>query len=127
MRGGAELGESESSSDAIDFQTHTSSYDRRRRDYGVLFAMAGLCFTFLLQFGGGIWWGATLSSDLRHVTEALARMETERYTKSDATRDIQRLDQRDGAFTDQIVELRARMTRAEERIANIAESLGRGK
>lgn len=66
----------------------------RHENIGLLIAIIGLALTFLVQFGGSIWWGATLSADLRHVTESLARMETERYSKSDAARDAARMDQR---------------------------------
>ena len=92
--------------------------ERRRNNtnIGLMLAMAGLAITFLVQFGGSIWWGATLSADVRHVNETLARMEGERYTKQDATRDILRLDQRDATIAEQVNELRQRVTRAEERI-----------
>lgn len=92
------------------------SVERRRRDnFGLIIAIAGLTLTFMVQFGGSIWWGATLSADLRHVTETLQRLEVERYTKSDAARDLQRLDQRDMSFSEQLTELRSRIARVEER------------
>lgn len=89
---------------------------RTIKDVGLVIAMAGLAVTFLVQFGGSVWWGATLSADLRHVTETLARMETERYTKADAARDIQRLEQRNSAFAEQAGEIKARVSRLEERM-----------
>lgn len=90
---------------------------RRRENAGLMVAVAGLALTFMVQFGGSIWWGATLSADLRHVTETLARMDMERYTKADAARDLLRLDQRDQALSEQISELRARQASIENRDA----------
>ena len=65
-------------------------YERRRvRDHwhiGREIPIAVL-FVLLVQTGGGIWWAATLSSDMRTVQAALKQFETERYTKEDARRD----------------------------------------
>ena len=95
--------------------------DRRRNgNFGIIVAIASLALAFVVQFGGTIWvaatWGATMSADLRHVTEVVTRIDSERYTKSDAARDIQRLDQRDALITEQQSELRARIMRLEDRI-----------
>lgn len=40
--------------------------DRRRRT-GINTALLSLAFAFLVQFGGGIWWAATISSELKSI------------------------------------------------------------
>lgn len=89
--------------------------ERRRGNVGIYVGMASLAFTFLIQFGGSIWWGATLSADVRHVNEQLNRMDGERYTKTDAARDILRVDQHDMATNEQVNQLRERVERIEAR------------
>ena len=89
---------------------------RRGNGTGLMVAIASLALALMVQFAGTVWWGATMSADQRHVTEALARMEVERYTKADAARDILRLDQRDNTLADQQRELSGRIARIEDRI-----------
>ena len=91
--------------------------DRRRSSYsnlGVFVSLAGLTLALMLQFGYTIWWGATMSADQRHVIETLSRMESERYTKSDAARDIQRMDQRDVSLEMRLTEVRNRVLQIED-------------
>lgn len=89
--------------------------NERRDTTGLMIALAGLALALMVQFAGTIWWGATMSADLRHLTEAFARIDGERYTKSDASRDIQRLDQRDALISEQHNDLRARVARLEDK------------
>ena len=89
---------------------------RRNNGTGLMVAIASLALALMVQFAGTVWWGATMQSDQRHIAETLARMEVERYTKSDAARDIQRLDQRDNILADQQRELSGRLSRVEDRL-----------
>lgn len=90
----------------------------RRRSSGlnmsVVVALAGLTLAFLVQFGGTIWWGATLAANVQNISMAIAKMDGERYTRSDAQRDIQRLDERDRSLTELIADVKARLMRLEE-------------
>jgi cell division protein FtsB len=61
---------------------------------GVLIPICGLALAFLIQFGGSIWWGATVSADVRHLTEGVAHIETDRYTHVDAARDAILMEQK---------------------------------
>lgn len=94
-------------------------FPERRRSTGpnmsVVIALAGLTLAFLVQFGGTVWWGATLAANVQNITQWLAKIDSERYTRSDAARDIQRLDERDRAITEQIGDLRGRLGKVEER------------
>lgn len=87
---------------------------------GTIIAMAGLAITFLIQFGASIWWGATLSSDVRHLTDSVTQLHTQQYTKNDATRDIQRQDQNVQAVRDTLLILTQRVNKNEERLDAIA-------
>lgn len=89
-----------------------SSPPSERRGNGnlnVLVAMAGLTLAFLGQFAGTIWWGATLAEKVTTIKETLQRMDSEKYTRADAARDVQRLDE-------QAKELRDRVRRLEDRV-----------
>lgn len=76
--------------------------------------MVGCALAFLVQFGGSIWWGATISADVRYINVTLQQDRAERYTKAEASRDMQRLEQRDQQFADQIGEIRNRIQRIED-------------
>ena len=82
---------------------------RRQANVGVIISIAALALALMIQFGGTIWWGAMLTSNVANIKELLNRMDGERYTKADASRDIARLDQRAGELSD-------RIRRVEERV-----------
>lgn len=96
--------------------------ERRRHLYGgptpvaIVVSLVGVAIAFLVQFGGSVWWGASLSSDVRHAISTLQRIEDNSYTKAEATRDIQRLDQQDAQIVTQLNEVRARLTRLEDKL-----------
>lgn len=93
-------------------------YVERRRpqpaSMAIVIALTGLALAFLAQFGGAVWVWSAMATNVTNIKESIKDMRDERYTKNDAARDIQRLDQQD-----RIID--GRMQRLEERV----ERLGR--
>jgi hypothetical protein len=50
-------------------------------------AIISMGVVVLGQLVGSVWWAATLSSDVRHLTVAVTAMQSSQYTRSDAERD----------------------------------------
>lgn len=57
-------------------------------------AMMALSVTVLCQIVASVWWAATLSADVRHLTQRFDTMDGKQYTREDAERDIARLRDR---------------------------------
>lgn len=81
----------------------------RRRFTSVTIAIASLCVVILLQVGGFVWWAATISSDVRHLTLGFIAMQAGQYTKEEARRDLTNA-------SDRTTELARRVSVIEERM-----------
>lgn len=60
--------------------------DRRGKSRETI-AIISMGIVVMGQLIGGVWWAATLSSDVRHLTVAVTAMQNSQYTRGDAERD----------------------------------------
>lgn len=71
------------------------------------------------QTAGGIWWMAQMSSDLRSAVSAIAEFKNERYTREDARRDRELLEQKLELLKSSDRELERRINLNENRVDRI--------
>ena len=57
--------------------------------------LIAVLFTLMVQTGGGIWWLAQVSSKIDYAIAAMQEFKAERYTREDARRDRELVQQRD--------------------------------
>jgi uncharacterized protein HemX len=69
----------------------------------------------LIQTAGGIWWMAQLSSKIDHAINTINEFKTERYTREDARRDRELLEQKFQAVSTRDAELDRRINSVEAR------------
>ena len=74
--------------------------DRRRTNWTVLAAVIAVCITFVGQLVGTVYWAttytATTSVKLDYVISAVKELKDGNYTREEAKRDFERLQESDG-------------------------------
>lgn len=72
-----------------------------------------------IQTAGGIWWIAQLSSKIDNAVITMQEFRTERYTREDARRDRELMDQKLVSGTSRDAELERRINSMESRLDRI--------
>lgn len=80
-----------------------------RKPVNVAVALAGLGIAVLGNIVATVWWAATVSSDVRHLTEGFGMLQAVQYTRSDAERDLRNVGERVG-------EVQRRVGKLEEQV-----------
>lgn len=80
----------------------------QKKPVNVGVALAGLGLAVLGNIVATVWWAATVSSDVRHLTDGFGVLQAVQYTRGDAERDLRNVTERVG-------EIQRRVTKLEER------------
>ena len=66
-----------------------------------------LLLTLALQTAGGVWWAASMSAKMDYAIQRMDEFARERYTREDARRDRELLQQRDIEHDRRLTEIEA--------------------
>lgn len=78
-----------------------------------------LILAVVVQTGGAIWWMAQLSSKIDAAILSISEFKAERYTREDARRDRELLEQKMNSFSLRDTELERRINQNETRVERV--------
>jgi len=79
----------------------------------------------LLQTAGGIWWMAQLSAKIDNAVSSISEFKVERYTREDARRDRELMEQKLTAYSKSDADIERRINTIESRVDRVEQRADR--
>lgn len=93
---------------ALITETEDDHHERRSQNKKETTALYSLIVTVAIQTGGFIWWAATLTANMQNLSLQLVEMKSDRYTRSDASKDFDRVRDKDAEIERRLTVIEAK-------------------